>query len=75
MNGIVIDGQTSLDLTQDLPPDRMLQMLQLSGAQLKFFSGERSYQKSREEDLFELMEQGALISKDGQLYKALEHLK
>ncbi len=75
MNGLLIEGETTLDFTQNLPPDRMLQMLNVSGAALKFFSGERAYRKSREEDLFELMENGALISKDGNLYQTLESLK
>ena len=75
MIGLLIEGNTQLDLTQNLAPEQMISMLQLSGAELKMYSGERAYQKEREVELFELMEQGALISRDGHLFKTLQGLK
>lgn len=75
MNGFMIEGATSLDLRQNLPPDQMLSMVQVSGAKLKLYSGEREYRHSRERDLFELMENGARISQDGAMYHTLEQLK
>jgi hypothetical protein len=74
MLGLVIQGDTQLDFTQNMSPEQMMQHLQLSGAGLKMYQGERAYKKQREIELFELMEQGALISKDGALYKTLESL-
>ena len=53
----------------------MIQQLTLSGAQLKLFRGEKAYDKDRQQVLFQLMEQGALIAKDGHLYKVLNQLQ
>lgn len=74
MLGLLIEGETQLDFTQPLNPQQMLQQMQLSGASLKMYQGEKAYNKQREIELFELMEQGALISKDGALYKTLKGL-
>lgn len=75
MLGLIIDGETELDFTQNLSPRQMVQQMQLSGAKLRMYQGERGYKKQRERELFELMEEGALISKDGALYKTLEGIK
>ena len=74
MIGILIDGDSTLDFTQNLSPEQMTAQLQLSGAQLKLYQGEKTYQKDREQELFELMQMGALISKDGGMYKTLMQL-
>lgn len=74
MLGLVIHGETQIDFTQNMSPEQMMQQMQLSGAGLKMYQGERAYRKQREVELFELMEEGALISKDGALYKTLESL-
>ncbi len=73
--GLVVEGETLLDFTQNQSPEQMLQQMQLSGASLKMYEGERAYRKLREMELFELMENGALISKDGALFKTVEQLK
>lgn len=75
MYGLLVEGKTSLDLRQNLPPEQMMSMLQVSGARLKLYSGERAYQTSREQDIFALMEQGALISKDGEMFRLLANLQ
>lgn len=74
MIGIVIEGQSSLDFRQNLDPQQMMTQLSLSGAQLKLFKGEKTYKKERNIELFDLMEQGALISRDGHLFKTLSQL-
>ena len=51
-----------------------MQQLQTSGAAVKLYSGERAYRGERGQDIFLLMEQGALIS-DGNMFKVLENLK
>lgn len=72
--GLLIEGETKLDFTQNMPPDQMLSLLQQSGANLKMYSAEKSYSKERELELFDMMENGCLISK-GELYKILEGMK
>ncbi|MEM6398542.1 MAG: DUF6495 family protein [Bacteroidota bacterium] len=87
MNGLRIEGQTSLDLTdQNMPPSEMLQRLKTDGARVKLYSGERPYrphpnqteppenQPDRSFDLYRLMEAGARIS-NGELFNTLEELK
>lgn len=74
MIGILIEGASELDFTKEVPVPLMLQQLQTSDAALKMFKGEKNYAKNREEELFDLMQQGALISKDGVLYKTLAQL-
>ena len=76
MVGLVVEGETKLDLTQeDLAPERMMQLLQLSGAKLQLVSAERAYRTDREREIFELMENGALISQEGGLFTLLASLR
>lgn len=75
MNGIRIVGDTNVDFSQTGDPQTMLAQAQQSGAKLQAYSGEKSYQPSRSEELFKLMQQGALISPDGYLFNTLEALK
>lgn len=74
MIGILIEGPSSLDFRQNLDPQQMMAQLSLSGAQLKLFKGEKTYKKDRNLELFDLMEKGALISRDGHLYQTLAQL-
>lgn len=75
MIGILIDGPSQLDFTQqEVSPQEMMMQLQRSNARLKMYQGEKQYQKAREEELFELMENGAMISKDGAMFKTLTSL-
>lgn len=75
MIGILVEGETTLDFRKNLDPQQMMAQLSLSGAELKLFQGEKTYKSSRNEELFQLMEQGALISKDGHLYHTLLQLR
>ena len=75
MNGLLLEGENSLDLRENIDPTAMMQIIRLSGAKLKFFTAERVYRSSREQEIFQLMQQGALISKDGYLFHQLEALK
>ena len=74
MIGILVEGETTLDFRQNLDPQQMMAQLSLSGASLKLFKGEKIYKKDRNQELFDLMEIGALISRDGHLYKTLSQL-
>jgi len=75
LNGLKVEGPSNLDFTQDISPEQMLGQLKLSGAQLKLYTAEKEYRKEREQEMFDLMERGALISRDGALFKTLESLK
>ncbi len=75
LNGLKVEGPSNLDFTQDISPEQMLGQLKLSGAQLKLYTAEKEYRKEREQEIFDLMERGALISRDGALFKTLESLK
>ena len=73
--GIRVEGETQLDFTQTEAPELMLKQLYESGAKLKLYAGEKAYKPSRNQELFNMMESGAKISKDGMLYKTLQGLK
>lgn len=73
--GLTIQGESNIDFTANTGPDQMIQDLKKSGAQLKMYQGEKAYRPSREEELFQMLEDGCLISKDGAMYKTLESLK
>ncbi len=75
MVGLKIEGETELDLTQNQAPETMMQLLRLSGAQLKLLHGTKTYQKERELELFHLMESGARISRDKRLFQLLKDLR
>jgi uncharacterized protein DUF6495 len=72
--GLLIEGDSALDFSQNLSPAQMMELLKNSDAQLKLYSADKAYSKDREMELFEMMESGCLISK-GELFKTLEELK
>lgn len=73
--GLRIEGESTIDFTKNQAPAEMLQLLQASKAKLQLYEGEKAYSKERALELFGMMENGALISKDGNLYKMLNGLK
>lgn len=76
MRGILLEGETSLDLSNtDISPQDMLITLRADGAKVKLFRGERAYNPAigRDQDIFLLMEAGALID-DGELFGILANL-
>lgn len=72
--GLRVEGPSNLDFTKDVSPEQMMGQIKLSGAKLKLFNGQKNYSKERELELFEMMERGALISKDGYLFNLLKNL-
>ncbi|PHI21653.1 hypothetical protein CEQ90_02250 [Lewinellaceae bacterium SD302] len=76
MNGMMIEGTTDLDLSnENISPEEMLRQMRASGASVKLYAGERKYRDGdRDQDIFLLMEQGALIS-DDHMFRTLEKLK
>ncbi len=75
LNGLRVKGETTLDFTQGQDPEAMVAQVRASGAQVQVYTAEKGYQPDREQELFRMMESGALISKDGMLFKVLEGLK
>lgn len=73
--GLRIEGQTQLDFTQNLSPSEMLRQMQRSNAKLQMYGAEKKYAKKRELELFDMMENGALIAKDGGMHEVLKQLK
>jgi hypothetical protein len=75
MNGLFVEGNTSFDFTKEQSTEQMLQQVQVSGAQLKLYTAEKVYSRTPQMEAFEMLENGAVISKDGHLFKLLEGLK
>lgn len=75
MMGIQAQGSSELDFTKNESPGQMMDQIQKAGAKLQLYSGEKAYQPNREQELFRMMESGALISKDGEMYHTLAGLK
>lgn len=74
MIGLFIEGHSGIDFTQPTAPDKMLEQLRNSNAQLKLYQAEKQFSGQREMELFEMMENGCLISK-GELFYTLEQLR
>ncbi len=74
LRGIVIQGETSLDLRKEESSDEMLAKLKLSNAKLKILSAERIYRPNREIEVFSLLEQQAKISQGPELFDLLDSL-
>ncbi len=74
LRGLRVEGQSDIDFTRNDSPEQMMQQLQTSNAELQIYRAEKTYKKTREMELFEMMEQGCRISK-GDMYKVLDQLK
>jgi hypothetical protein len=74
LKGLIIEGDTNLAFNLDELPEKMLAQLKDSDAEIQLINAEKAYREDRELELFRLIEQGALISKDGHLYKMLGKL-
>lgn len=74
MLGLMVEGESGVDFTRDQSAQDMLDLLQSSGASLKMYSAEKVYGESREKELFRMLEQGCLISREGEMYKLLDSI-
>lgn len=73
--GLKVEGESDLDFTKDLAPETMMQMLQASNAKLQLYTASKGYKEGdREKEIFEMMQQGCLISK-GELFNTLKNLQ
>lgn len=73
--GLKIEGESDLDLTADISSEEMMIKLQSSDAKLQLYSANKKYKnENREQELFQMMQWGSLIS-DGKLFHLLRTLK
>ena len=75
MVGLLVEDNTAINFMHQQSPEEMTRMLQSGGGSLKIVSAEREYKKLREMEIFETMQLGALIRRDGQLFDTLRGMK
>lgn len=75
MNGLFVEGNIEFDFKKEMGPEQMMSELKSSGAKLKLYTAEKQYKIGKQEEAFKMIENGALISKDGAIFKLLEGLK
>lgn len=75
MLGLTIVGNDRLDFNSMDSPQEMMAKIELTGGNLQMYSAEKAYSKARNQEVFDLMEAGALILKDQTLYDTLIELK
>ncbi len=73
--GIAVAPDSGVDFTQDVSSQGIMEKLKASGQDLQIYTAEKEYNGEREKELFQMMESGCLISKDGYLFKTLSTLK
>ena len=74
LRGIVVEGETTLDLRREESPQEMVARLQMSDAKLKILSAERVYRPDRQSEVFALLEQQAKISQGPELFDLLDSM-
>jgi len=73
--GMKMEGESDLDFTHDISPEEMMAKLQSSNAKLQLYSANKKYKDgNREQEIFQMMQWGSLIS-DGKLFHLLQTLK
>ncbi|MEO0875110.1 MAG: DUF6495 family protein [Bacteroidota bacterium] len=75
MNGLLMEGKAEIDLTTDLPPAEMFNILQAADVKLQIYTAQKGYVPGRAAELFRMLEGGAKISREGQLFRAIEGFK
>jgi len=73
--GIAVAPNSGVDFTKELSSTEIMEKLKQSGQNLQIYTAEKTYNGNREKELFQMMESGCLISKDGYLFKTLATLK
>jgi cag pathogenicity island protein 24 len=74
LRGLLLTGETHIDFRDAEEPQVMLAIIQQSNAKLSMYVTEKNYGKEREQELFEMMESGCLIS-DGMLFNLLAEME
>ena len=73
--GLAVSPDSGVDFTKDIAPQEMMAALKESEQEIQIYTAEKGYNSDRKQELFSMMENGCLISKDGHLYKTLAKLK
>jgi len=74
MVGITVEGKSDVDFSKDIDADKMMHQLQASKASLKLMAANKKYKKTKELEIFDMMQWGCLIS-DGKLFQTLHAMK
>ena len=72
--GLKVEGESDLDFTHEITPEEMMEKLQTSDAKLQMYSANKKYKSNREEEIFQMMQWGSLIS-NGKLFHLFRTLK
>lgn len=73
--GIAVAPDSGVDFTQDITSSELMAALKKSEQEIQIYTAEKAYNTDKKQELFSMMENGCLISKDGYLFKALSKLK
>jgi len=74
MVGITVEGESDIDFSKKIEADQMISQLQNSKASLKLMAANKKYKKTKELEIFDMMQWGCLIS-DGKLFHTLNAMK
>jgi len=73
--GLKIEGESDLNLTDNISSEEMMKKLQTSDAKLQLYAANKKYKDDdRAQEIFQMMQWGSLIS-DGKLFHLLNTLK
>lgn len=73
--GLKIEGESDLNLTDNISSEEMMKKLQTSDAKLQLYAANKKYKDDdRAQEIFQMMQWGSLIS-DGKLFNALKYLQ
>lgn len=68
------EGATGSFLEMQLPLD-LVELVKKEDVKLQIYSGEKAYTLPREQEIFQMLENGCLIAKEGNLFNLLKALK
>ncbi len=74
MFGLFIEGESDIDFRKEEDTSAMMEKVKASNASVKLFTGEKKYKFTKEMEIFKVMEEGALISKDDTMFNTLQSL-
>lgn len=74
LRALLLPPDVGIDLRKVTDLAAVLDKLQAADVELKFVTGEKEFGEDRSQEIFELMEQGALISQDSRLFDYLGSL-
>ena len=75
LQGLTIKNKKEVDFLKMALPKDLAALIHLQEGQVELYSAQKEYQPSRLQELFQMMENGCLISKEGQLFQMLLDLK